>query len=209
VLPAEQRAALREAVRATANFAEHTWRDTAPINDDGTINAYVEIPRDGRIKWEYDIASNARVVDRTLHDSIDGYPTNYGYLPASFAFDGDPYDVLVLGPRLRGGDIALGQIVGIMYMDDEQGADPKLVISPVDEQGNAAFELTDAERARIGRWFDDYKKPEAAQGKWSKVQGWGDADEGHRSVEITTGFFDDAVAAAPPDGGHDGPARAR
>lgn len=190
ILTAKQAGELRESLRATEAHASHVWRDVAPFNADGTLNAYIEIPKGESTKWEFDLEKNDRVVDRMLHPSLDGYPVNYGFVPQTFAFDGDPFDVLVLGPALEGGEMVRGVVVGTMQMDDEKGRDPKVVISPVGEDGEPLYRLTTGDKARIGTWFDGYKKPDAHKGKWSKVTGWDDAAEGKRIVDLTHSWFE-------------------
>ena len=41
---------------------------------------------------------------------------NYGFVPQTVSYDGDPFDVLVLGPALPGGELTIGVIVGVMFM---------------------------------------------------------------------------------------------
>ena len=45
--------------------------------------------------------ANRRAIDRMIPISIGGYPVNYGFVPQTVSYDGDPFDVLVLGPPLR------------------------------------------------------------------------------------------------------------
>ncbi len=52
VLPALATSALATSLKAAAAHAKHVWRDTAPTNPDGTVNAYIEIARGDRRKWE-------------------------------------------------------------------------------------------------------------------------------------------------------------
>jgi inorganic pyrophosphatase len=75
-------------------------------------------------------------------------------------------------------------------MDDEKGPDMKVVMTPV----GSSDALTDADKARIGAFFDAYKKPEQAAGKWSKVLGWGSAAEGRQMVDTTHRFFEQGQA---------------
>ena len=48
VLPAPAMSALAASLKAAAAHAKHVWRDTAPTNPDGTVNAYIEIARGDR-----------------------------------------------------------------------------------------------------------------------------------------------------------------
>ena len=151
------------------------------MNPDGTVNAYVEIPLGERRKFEFDIKANARVVDRVMPETMGGYPVNYGFVPQTMSWDGDPFDVLVLGPAIAGGTVNPGVIVGIMFMEDEKGLDSKVVVSPTRPGGQPRYPLTDADRKRIGDYFARYKQHEP--GKFSRVPGWGSIAEGRAHVD--------------------------
>jgi inorganic pyrophosphatase len=187
VLPAMATAQLAESIKAAKPQTSHRWRDTPPINADGTINGYIEIPRGERRKYEFDMSANSRRVDRVMPDKLGGYPVNYGFVPQSVSYDGDPFDILVLGPPLPGGEFVKGIIVGVMFMEDEKGHDSKVVVSPLDAQGKALYSLTAADMKRIGDYFARYKQHEP--GKFSKVSGWGTAAQGLAYVHITHQFF--------------------
>lgn len=133
------------------------------------------------------MGANARAIDRTMPESVGGYPVNYGFVPQTVSYDGDPFDVLVLGPPIDSGTLVHGVIVGIMHMTDEKGPDSKAVISPVTAGGRARFPLTAADRRRIGDFFDRYKRDEP--GKFSRVHGWGSVAEARQWVQRTHGFF--------------------
>jgi inorganic pyrophosphatase len=186
-LPAEAISARQRSVEAARPHARHVWRDTVPQNDDGTVNAYIEIPRGDRRKYELSIAANERFVDREMPRELGGYPINYGIVPQTISYDGDPFDALVLGPALRGGSLVRGVIVGVMHMDDEKGLDSKVILSRVDHRGRALHALRDSDRRRLADFFNRYKKHEPD--KFSKVTGWGDAAAGLAFVRTTHGFF--------------------
>jgi inorganic pyrophosphatase len=193
-LPAQATAQLADSVAAARPHASHVWRDTPPLNADGTVNGYIEIPRGERRKFEFDMKGNVRRVDRVMPAALGGYPVNYGFVPQTVSYDGDPFDILVLGPALPGGRIVKGVIVGVMFMEDEKGLDSKVVVSPVDAGGKPRYALTEADRKRIGDYFARYKEHEP--GKFSKVPGWGSTTEGLAYVETTHAFFRDCAKAA-------------
>ena len=60
VLPATATARLASSLAAARPHPSHLWRDTPPTNADGTMNAYIEIARGDRRKWEFDINTNTR-----------------------------------------------------------------------------------------------------------------------------------------------------
>jgi inorganic pyrophosphatase len=186
-LPPVASTQLEESLAAAKPHASHVWRDYPPTNPDGTVNAYIEIPQGERRKWEFDMAKNERAIDRVIPEKTGGYPVNYGFVPQTVSYDGDPFDVLVLGPPLPGGEVVRGGIVGLMYMEDEKGLDSKVVLSPIGEHGQPAFDLTPETRRHIGDYFRRYKQGEP--GKLSKVPGWGSIDDGRAHVAETHAFF--------------------
>ena len=195
VLPAPAAAQLRSSLAAASPHANHVWRDVPPANADGTVNGYIEIPRGDRRKWEFDMRQNRRAIDRVIPEHIGGYPVNYGFVPQTVSYDGDPFDVLVLGPPLRGGELVRGVIVGVMYMEDEKGLDSKVVLSPIGADGRPGHELSASVRDEIGEYFRKYKKGEP--GTFSKVPGWGTAAEGRDFVTTTHAFFKECRRTRP------------
>jgi len=186
-LPALGTSQLAKSLDAARAHTTHVWRDTPPLNADGTLNGYVEIARGDRRKWEFDIGANQRAIDRTMPEDLGGYPVNYGFVPQTVSYDGDPFDVLVLGPSVEGGTLVRGTIVGVMRMEDEKGLDSKVVISRLGPDGRPLHGLTADDQQRIGDYFKRYKQHET--GKFSKVPGWGTVAEGLSYVTTTHAFF--------------------
>jgi inorganic pyrophosphatase len=186
-LPSSAVTQLEKSLAASKAHARHVWRDTPPLNEDGTVNAYVEISRGDRRKWEYDMAANARAIDRVIPAKIGGYPVNYGFVPQTVSYDGDPFDALVLGPAISGGRLVRGTLVGLLLMDDEKGDDAKVVLAP-DTPGGARPGLTEEVRQQIAGYFRRYKlfEPE----KFSHVAGWGRVADGLDLVSVTHRFFE-------------------
>lgn len=194
VLPAPATSALAESLGAAQKHAAHVWRDTPPSNSDGTINAYIEIAQGDRRKWEFDMGANQRAIDRTIPADVGGYPVNYGFVPQTVSYDGDPFDALVLGPPLSGGRLVRGIAVGLMMMHDDNELDSKVVLSPVDASGRAAHQLTELHRLEIAAYFRRYKRHEP--GASSDVPGWGSAEDGLAFVRMTHAFFRTCPARA-------------
>ena len=186
-LPAAAATQLTRSLDAAKAHARHVWRDTPATNADGTVNGYIEIPRGDRRKWELDMAANERAIDRTMPESLGGYPVNYGFVPQTVSYDGDPFDILVLGPPLTGGAVVRGVIVGLMRMEDEKGLDSKVVVSLPGRDGRPLHTLTPGDQQRMADYFRRYKAHEP--GKFSKVSGWGTAAEGSSYVRTTHAFF--------------------
>ncbi len=187
VLPAAASTQLSRSLQDSRPHPRSVWRDTPPINADGTVTGYIEIARGDRRKWEFNIARNARAIDRVMPESLGGYPVNYGIVPQTVSYDGDPFDILVLGPAIAGGTVVRGTVVGLMHMIDEKGLDSKVVVSPLGRDGRPRYPLTDEDRYRIGDYFKRYKLHEP--GKLSKVPGWDSAENGLAYVNTTHAFF--------------------
>ena len=184
---------LSESLKAAQPHARHVWRDTAPLNSDGTVNAYVEIPRGELRKWELDMAANARAIDRMIPAEVGAYPINYGFVPQTVSYDGDPFDALVLGPPLPGGQIVRGTIVGLMLMEDEKGLDSKVVLAPA---GSDAYRLTESIQRELADYFGRYKQHEP--GGFSRVPGWGTPGDGLAFIRMTHAFFNECRGRTGP-----------
>ena len=65
--------------------------------------------------WRYRAAigvrTNARAINRTIPADIGGYPVNYGFVPQTVLYDGYPFDALVHGSPLPGGEVRFGSQV--------------------------------------------------------------------------------------------------
>ena len=194
-LPALATSQLARSLDEARAYQKNVWRDTPPFNDDGTLNGYIEISRGDRRKWEFRMATNQRAIDRLIPEEVGGYPVNYGFVPQTVSYDGDPFDVLVLGPPIAGGRLVSGVIVGLMRMEDEKGYDAKVVISRA-TAGRPDYQLTERNRHEIADYFDRYKLFDA--GKFSKVPGWGTIDEGLALVKMTHAFFEQCQHAPGP-----------
>lgn len=187
-LPAVAGAKLDESLKAAEGVRNHFWRDVPPVAG-GLVNAYIEIPTGVRDKKEFDMRGNALAVDRVIPESIGGYPVNYGFVPQTVSYDGDPFDVLVLGPALKAGEMVQGMIVGLMLMEDEKGLDSKVVISRVDDDGKPLHALTSDDQDRIAGYFSKYKDADDDAKTWAKVPGWSSAKDGYSWVMVTHTFF--------------------
>ena len=92
------------------------------------VNAIIEIPQGGEpVKYELEKESGAIFVDRFLHTAMF-YPGNYGFIPHTLADDGDPMDILVVGPTpVVPGAVIRCRPVGALMMRDEAGGDEKVL----------------------------------------------------------------------------------
>lgn len=142
------------------------------------VNAFIEIPRGSRNKYEYDEATGRFKLDRVLYSSVH-YPTDYGFIFQTLAGDGDPLDVLVLvqEPTFPGCMIE-ARVLGGLDMHDEKGSDFKVLAVPVGDPRYAHVltlsDLGDHWLREIETFFDTYKILEPKQ---TEILGWHDLDE--------------------------------
>ena len=81
------------------------------------MNAIIEIPENGHVKYEIDKETGLLKVDRILHAPM-AYPANYGYFPGTLGDDGDPLDcVVVCNAPLRPGVLIEVRPIGALLMD--------------------------------------------------------------------------------------------
>jgi len=146
------------------------------------VNALIEIAQGGEpVKYELDKDSGAIFVDRFLHTAMF-YPGNYGFIPHTLADDGDPMDILVVGPTpVVPGAIIRCRPVGALIMRDEAGGDEKILAVPVDKL-HPFYAGVDSWRAlpsilteQIAHFFQHYKDLE--KGKSVEIVRWADPEE--------------------------------
>ena len=107
------------------------WHDIPPeeIAPDN-FSAVIEIPKDSSCKYELDKSTGMLRLDRVLYTATH-YPANYGFIPRTYADDGDPLDVLVLCSE-QIFPMTLVQVypIGVMRMIDGGKLDDKIIAVP-------------------------------------------------------------------------------
>lgn len=152
------------------------------INPPYDVNAIVEIPQGGLpVKYEMDKESGALFVDRFLHTAMF-YPGNYGFIPHTLADDGDPCDILVVGPTpVVPGCVVRCRPIGALMMRDEAGGDEKILAVPVDALHPFYVNVASYRQLpailieQITHFFGHYKDLE--KGKTAHIDGWAGPDE--------------------------------
>lgn len=143
-----------------------------PIVNDSIVNAIIEIPVGTLEKWETN-----KTTGEIERDSINGkprtikyigYPGNYGMIPKTLLSkedggDGDPLDILVIGPPVNRGDVLKCKIIGVLNLEDGGENDDKIIGVSVNSD---LFRVNDIEDLKenyngvteiIETWFTNYK----------------------------------------------------
>lgn len=107
------------------------WHDIDPTEITPTdFTAVIEIPKGSSCKYELDKKTGIIRLDRVLYTATH-YPANYGFIPRTYADDGDPLDVLVLCAEPIY-PLSLVQVypIGCMRMIDDGKEDDKIIAIP-------------------------------------------------------------------------------
>ena len=107
------------------------WHDISPNRITAkSFEAYIEIPKGCKTKYELDKETGVLKLDRVLYTSTV-YPANYGFIPRTFADDGDPLDVLVLcGETIYPHTLVKCYPIGVITMIDGGSLDEKIIAIP-------------------------------------------------------------------------------
>ena len=150
------------------------------------MNAIIEVPENGHVKYEIDKTTGLLKVDRILHTPL-AYPANYGYFPGTLGDDGDPLDcVVVCNAPLRPGVLIEVRPIGVLLMEDQAGGDEKVICVPTDKvdpfHAKTSFmeDLPSSLLAKIEYFFQHYKDLEP--NSWSKIQGWADREKADKTI---------------------------
>ena len=162
-----------------------------PVGKDAPndVNVIIENPMGGvPVKYELDKESGMMFVDRFLHTPMF-YPGNYGFIPHTLSGDGDPVDVIVVSHLpVMPGAVLRARPIGVLMMEDDGGEDEKIIAVPVTKMYPLFDSVKDLEdlpqiqRDQIAHFFTHYKDLEP--GKWSKVNGWGNAEKAKEMILV-------------------------
>ena len=152
------------------------WHKVNPerINPDQFL-ACIEISKGSKNKYELDKYSGALILDRVLFTSTH-YPQNYGFIPRTYAGDGDPLDVLVLCSESI---VPLALVdcypIGVLEMTDNGDDDMKIIAiaknDPVFNSFKDIKNVPDHLLKEIQHFFVVYKQLEGKETVVNKVRG--------------------------------------
>ena len=107
------------------------WHDIDPAEiTPEKFTGVIEIPKGSKCKYEMDKKTGLCRLDRILYTATH-YPANYGFIPRTFADDGDPLDVLVLcSEPIYPLTLMRVYPIGVMRMVDGGKMDDKIIAVP-------------------------------------------------------------------------------
>jgi inorganic pyrophosphatase len=121
----------------------------------------VEIPKGSKNKYELDKETGYLKLDRILYTSTH-YPANYGFIPKTFADDGDPLDALVLcSEPIAPMTLVRCYPIGAIKMIDGGANDEKIISIPFsDPMYNSYHDISELPKHvfdEMSHFFSVYK----------------------------------------------------
>lgn len=173
------------------------------INEDGTVNAIVEIPAGTSAKWEVSKEDPKAVYweykkGKPRVVNYLGYPGNYGAIPGTalpkeLGGDGDPLDVIVLGQAVPRGEVVNVRVIGVLKMLDDGEQDDKLIAVLAKDSPFAHIEsMTQLDKEYPGAsqiidvWFANYKGPDGGM----EGLGFEDAGSARKVLDAAAEHFE-------------------
>jgi inorganic pyrophosphatase len=160
---------------ATLSLIMLYWKNIIPgPRPPELVYAIIECPKGAQNKYELSKTSNLLILDRTLHSSVI-YPQDYGFIPGTYALDGDPLDIVVLiSAPTTPITIVQAKPIGALIMEDEKGPDEKILAvatgDPFYNHYDEVKDVPDHFMAEIQEFFRTYKNLEDQ--KYSYVKNW-------------------------------------
>ena len=141
------------------------WHDISPLRiTKKSFEAFIEIPKGCRAKYELDKETGLLRLDRVLYTSTV-YPANYGFIPRTYADDEDPLDVLVLcGETIYPSTLVRCYPIGVIKMEDGGLLDEKIIAIPYsDPTYNTYYDIQELPKhvfEEMMHFFEVYKSLE-------------------------------------------------
>lgn len=167
------------------------WSEIEPGSDvPDVVTAVIEVPKGSRNKYEYDKEIEAFALDRVLYSPVV-YPADYGFIPKSTYFDGDPMDILVIMEQPTfPGCVIQARPIGIMGMIDGGDKDYKILAVPEDDpRFKDVKDISDIPEhllKEIEHFFSVYKNLEE---KEVETLGWEDAEAAKAELLVSLEMY--------------------
>ena len=141
----------------------------------------VEISKNGKNKYELDKETGMLRLDRVLYTATH-YPTNYGFIPRTYAEDNDPLDVLILcNEEIQPLTLVECYPIGVLIMNDGGDEDEKIIaISKKDPYLNGYNDISALPNHisdEIKHFFEVYKQLEYRETVVEKILGRQEAEK--------------------------------
>ena len=151
------------------------------------ILIFIEIPKNSKVKFEFDEKLKAIKLDRVLYGP-NYFPFEYGFIKETLGEDGDSLDcVLISSESTFPGCLVKARPIGILEMEDEEGIDNKILAVPLEKIDPNFKEIEDVSdlpshlKIKIKEFFETYKRLEPE--KWVKLRDFKRREEAEKLIE--------------------------
>ncbi|MDR0930666.1 MAG: inorganic diphosphatase [Clostridiales bacterium] len=140
-----------------------------------SLTAVIEISKGSKMKYELDKKTGLLILDRVLYTATH-YPANYGFIPRTYAKDGDPLDILVLCQEPITPLVLVNCYpIGVLKMIDDEAMDEKIIAIPHKDPSlscyNDIHDLPVHLFQEIKHFFEVYKYLENKETVVEKIMG--------------------------------------
>lgn len=152
-------------------------------NKEVTIEMVVEIPKGCKNKFEFDNKRQAFILDRPLFGA-NFYPGEYGFIPNTLDYDGDPVDVisLITYPTFPGCLIEI-RVLGAIEMIDNGEIDTKIFgVVKSDPRFKDYQTLKDVPQHLLDEITNFFLQYKALQNKKVVIKGWMNLDQAIKEI---------------------------
>ena len=169
--------------------------DASRIKPDRFI-ACIEISKGSKKKYELDKETGMIILDRVLFTSTH-YPSNYGFIPKTYAADNDPLDVLVLCQEdIEPLSLVSCYPIGVIKMIDSDEVDEKIIAIPFGDPSLTQYkdikELPQHLITEMKHFFEVYKSLEGKKTYVLDIEGvYGAKQIIKQSIESYNRIFGD------------------
>lgn len=173
------------------------WHDIDPKRvKSSSFPAVIEISKGSKNKYELDKETGIMRLDRILYTSTH-YPANYGFIPRTYADDGDPLDVLVLcSEMILPMTLVECYPIGVLRMIDSGSLDEKIIAIPFADPNyntySSIFDLPKHIFDEMRHFFTVYKQLED---KATAVQDVADKDDATAVIELALKRYNEYFGA--------------
>jgi inorganic pyrophosphatase len=151
------------------------------------ILIFIEIPKNSKLKFEFDEKLGGIKLDRVLYGS-NYFPFEYGFIKGTKGKDDDPLDVILLSSfSTFPGCLIKARVIGVLEMEDEKGIDDKILAVPVEKVDPRFSEIKNISdlsshlKLEIKEFFETYKRLEP--GKWVKLKDFKSKEEAEKIIK--------------------------
>jgi inorganic pyrophosphatase len=171
------------------------WRElSSGPNVPKVVHAVIEIPKRSRNKYEYDVDTGCLKLDRVVSSSLH-YPGDYGFIPRTLHYDGDPLDVLVMtNEPTFSGCLIEARVLGIFHLIDKGELDDKILAVPNTDPLFAGYhKLEDVPRhflREVEHFFSVYKDLDQVH---VESGGWDGLDRAYQEIHEAMRLYRDSL----------------